>query len=184
VLPVSSVAGARWFGLEASLHWLLSIDWESVFVPTVALAELAVRAILLYAIIFVLMRLVLRRQLGGIAPSDILVIVLISEVAGNGFVPETRSISESAFVVLVILMCSYSIEWLQFRFPALERLTRGPKLRLIDNGRMLYRNMRREYVTESELMAQLRENGVDDCCQVKEACLEADGRISVIKKSG
>ncbi|OYX10763.1 MAG: hypothetical protein B7Z15_13050 [Rhizobiales bacterium 32-66-8] len=103
MLPVSGVAGARWFGLEASLHWLLSIDWESVFVPTVALAELAVRAILLYAIIFVLMRLVLRRQLGGIAPSDILVIVLISEVAGNAFVPETRSISESAFVVLVIL---------------------------------------------------------------------------------
>lgn len=168
--------------LEVSLDWLLSIDWESMFVPTVALADLALRGILLYATIFVLLRLVLRRQLGGIGTSDVLVIVLVSEVAGNGFAPETRSISESAFVVLVILMCSYVIEWLQFRFPAFERLTREPKLKLIDNGRLLRRNMRKEYVTESELMAQLREKGLDDCRQVKEAYIEADGRISVTKK--
>ncbi|KAF0099468.1 MAG: hypothetical protein FD144_3807 [Rhodospirillaceae bacterium] len=165
------------------MDWLLSIDWKSMFVPTVALADLAMRGLLLYGLIFALMRLVLRRQLGGIGPSDILVIVLVSEAAGNGLVPQTQSVSESAFVVLVILMCSYSIEWLQFRFPAFERLTRGPKVKLIEDGRLLRRNMRREYVTEGELMAQLREQGLEDCSQVKEACIEADGCISVIRKN-
>lgn len=165
------------------MDWLLSIDLKSMFVPTVALADLAMRGVLLYGIIFALMRLVLRRQLGGIGPSDILVIVLVSEAAGNGLVPQTQSVSESAFVVLVILMCSYTIEWLQYRFPAFEHLTRGPKAKLIEDGRLLRRNMRREYVTEGELMAQLREQGLEDCSQVKEACIEADGCISVIKKN-
>ncbi len=53
---------------------------------------------------------------------------------------------------------------------------------LIENGRMLRKNMRAELVTAEELMAQLRENGIEDCAQVKRACMEADGMISVIKR--
>ena len=46
---------------------------------------------------------------------------------------------------------------------------------------MIRKNMRAELVTEGELMAQLRENGIEDVGQVKRACMEADGMISVIK---
>lgn len=46
---------------------------------------------------------------------------------------------------------------------------------------MLRRNMRAELITKDELMAQLRENGIEDCAQVKRACIESDGMISVIK---
>ena len=56
-----------------------------------------------------------------------------------------------------------------------------PDLILIENGKMLRKNMRAELVTAEELMAQLRENGIEDCAQVKRACMEADGMISVIK---
>ena len=46
---------------------------------------------------------------------------------------------------------------------------------------MLRKNMKTELVTIEELMAQLRENGIEDCAQVKRACMEADGMISVIE---
>jgi uncharacterized membrane protein YcaP (DUF421 family) len=162
----------------------LTIDWNAVFVPATALAELVLRGVMMYLTVFALLRVVLRRQLGGIGTPDILVIVLVSEVAGRGFGPETRSISESAVMVLVVLLCSYAIEWLQFKFPAFERLTREPKLKLVDDGRLLRRNMRKEFVTEEELMAQVREQGLDDYRDVKAAYMEADGRISVVRKNG
>jgi uncharacterized membrane protein YcaP (DUF421 family) len=50
----------------------------------------------------------------------------------------------------------------------------------MENGKFLYRNMRREYITEQEMQAQLRHHGIDDPQQVKAAFMEGDGRISVI----
>ena len=67
------------------MPWLFNVDWASLFTPELSIAELLVRGVVMYAIVFVLLRLVLRRQVGGIGTSDILVLVLISEVAGQGF---------------------------------------------------------------------------------------------------
>ncbi|WP_439612752.1 DUF421 domain-containing protein [Reyranella sp.] len=164
------------------MPWLSSIDWRSIFMPELGVAELLVRGVLMYSIVFVLLRLVLRRNVGGIGTMDVLVIVLVSELAGQGFLPDSRSIVDSAIVILVILSCSYTIEWLQYRFPAFERLTREPKLKLIEDGHLLRQNMRREFVTEEELMAQIREKGCEDCREIKAAYIEADGRISIIKR--
>lgn len=164
------------------MDWLFAVDWKSMFVPEVSVIELVLRGVLMYLTVFVLLRLVLRRQVGGIGTSDILVIVLVSEVSGRGFAPETKSIVESAILILVILTCSYTIEWLQFRFPGFEKLLREPKLKLAENGCLLRRNMRKEFVTEDELMAQVREEGLEGFSQVKAAYIEADGRISIVPK--
>jgi uncharacterized membrane protein YcaP (DUF421 family) len=165
------------------MPWLFKVDWASLFTPELSIAELLVRGVVMYAIVFILLRLVLRRQVGGIGTSDILVLVLISEVAGQGFLPESRSIVDAGIVIFVILLCSYFVEWLQYRVPAVEKLLREPKLKLIDNGRLLRRNMRQEFVTEEELMAQVRKEGLEDCREIKSAYLEADGRVSIIRKS-
>ena len=55
---------------------------------------------------------------------------------------------------------------------------------LIANGRMLRRNMREEFITTEELMAQLRENGLAGCKDVKAAYMEADGSVSIIRRDG
>lgn len=165
------------------MPWLFNVDWVAIFTPELSVAELLVRGVVMYLIVFVLLRLVLRRQVGGIGTSDILVLVLISEVAGQGFLPESRSVVDAGIVIFVILCCSYAVEWLQFRLPGFERLTREPKLKLIENGRFLRRNMRQEFVTEEELRAQVRKEGLEDCREIKAAYMEADGHISFIKKS-
>ena len=68
----------------------------------------------------------------------------------------------------------------EYRFPVLQRLMRHRQTPLIHKGRLIRRNMRRELVTEQELMAALRGQGIDDPSDVDSACLEADGEISVI----
>jgi uncharacterized membrane protein YcaP (DUF421 family) len=166
------------------MDWLWNVDWAGMFEPKHALLELFLRGTVMYLVIFVLLRLVVRREVGGIGMTDILVIVLIAEVAGNGISDNFQSVVESTVLVGTVLFWSTLIEWLQSRYPAFERLVRDPKLKLIDNGRLLRRNMRQEFVSEEELMAQLREQGLEDYRDVKAAYMEADGRISIIRRDG
>src|SRR3954470_138070 len=157
------------------MEWLWDIDWTGLIVPKHALLELLLRGTIMYLAIFVLLRLVVRRHLGGIGMTDVLVIVLIAEVAGNGISENFQSIGESLVLVSTVLFWSTLIEWLQSRYPLFERLLRDRKLKLIENGRMLRRNMREEFITVEELMGQLREQGLEDCHEVKAAYMEADG---------
>ena len=126
---------------------LLKVDWQAIFSPQHSLLELFLRGTIMYLVIFVLLRIVVRRQTGGISMADILVIVLIAEVAGNGISDNFQSVVESTVLVGTVLFWSTLIEWLQSRYPAFERLVRDPKLKLVENGRMLRKNMREEFVS-------------------------------------
>ena len=157
------------------------IDWQGIFTPKHSLLEMVVRGTIMYLVLFALMRLVLKRQAGGIGMTDVLVIVLLAEVAGNGFAAEYKSVVEGIVLIATILFWTYALQWLAYKFPVAERLLNPPTLTLIENGKMLRRNMRAELITQAELMAQLREEGIEDLSQVKHACMEADGMISFIK---
>ena len=73
-------------------------------------------------------------------------------------------------------------ELINYRVPALQDWLEAPPLLLVDNGRILHRNLRHEFVTEQELASKLREQGVDDVKQVAKAHMESDGTVSVIKR--
>jgi uncharacterized membrane protein YcaP (DUF421 family) len=178
------MATSRAAGRFAAMDWLWKVDWAGMFEPKHALLELFLRGTIMYLAIFVLLRVAVRREMGAIGMPDMLVVILIAEVTGNGIAESFQSLAESTVLVGTVLLWSTPIEWLQSRYPAVERLVRDPKLKLIDNGRMLRRNMRREFVTAEELMAQLREQGLEDCRNVKAAYMEADGRISIIQRAG
>lgn len=75
-------------------------------------------------------------------------------------------------------------DWLAFRFPAFQRFVTPKRLPTVVDGRLCWRNMRREMITHSELMTQLRLQGIDDPALVRLASLESDGSISVIRCDG
>jgi uncharacterized membrane protein YcaP (DUF421 family) len=168
--------------LRVSLgQFLVPIDWTGLFLPSQSVLELVIRASAMYLIIFALLRVVLRRHTGGLGTSDLLVVVLVAEIAGNGINGDSFSVLGGAISVATVLAWTYGIEWLQYHVPCLERVVREPKLKLIADGKLLRRNMRAELITFEELMAQLREQGLEDCSQVKAAYVEADGTISVLR---
>jgi hypothetical protein len=72
-----------------------SIDWNSVFVPAIGLAEVIVRGSLMYLGLFIILRVMARRQAGHFGPADLLVIVLIADVAQNGLGKDYASIKAS-----------------------------------------------------------------------------------------
>lgn len=160
---------------------LWEIDWSGMFTPTRSVVEMILRGTIMYFVIVALLRLVVKRQTGGVGRTDILMIVLLAEIAGPGFTAGYVSVVEGTVLVATVLFWSYAVEWFIHRFPKFERFFQPPALLLIKDGRMLPRNMRTELVTKEELMTQLREKGIAEISEVKEACMESDGMISVIK---
>lgn len=158
------------------------MDWDSIFVPTLPVAEIVLRGTMVYLGLFFMLR-VLRREAGDIGISDLLVVVLIADASQNAMASEYQSITEGLILVATIAFWDYFLDWLGYRFAAVERLLRPAPLLLIKNGRMLKQNMKRELIREEELMGQLREQGISELQGVKRCYLEGDGHVSVIKRS-
>jgi uncharacterized membrane protein YcaP (DUF421 family) len=132
--------------------------------------------------LFLIFRVVVRRRVGAIGMADILILVIIADAAQNAMSGEYKSVTEGAILVGTIIFWDQAIDWLNFRVPALRPWLEPPPMLLIQNGRVLHRNLRHEYVTEDELKSKLREKGVKDYSEVAEAHMESDGNVSVIKR--
>lgn len=160
----------------------MGIDWAGLFVPRVPLLETLLRGSLVYVAVFLLLRFVLRREAGTLGIADLLVVVLIADAAQNSLAADHSSITDGVLLVATIVLCAYLLDWLAYRVPFFDSLAHAPPLPLVRGGRLLRRNMRRELITEDEMLSYLRLHGVSDVKEVDEARLEPDGRISVVKR--
>lgn len=145
-------------------------------------SEIVLRGTSIFLALALLLRIVPKRNAGHISPNDMLVLILIGAMGADAIVGDTTSRSDILLMIAVVLAWSYLQDLLEFRVPAFRRLMRHPSTALVQDGRILRRNMRREMVTDEELMTVLRKQGIDDLAGVQSACMEADGEISVIKK--
>lgn len=160
---------------------LLLIDWAAVFKPSTSIPEIILRGTLVYLFLFIVLRF-LRRSAGAIGISDLLVVVLIADAAQNAMGSKYESVTEGAVLVLTIVAWDYFFDWLAFRVPSLRPILRPRPLPLIKDGKVQKRNLRKEMISEEELLGELREQGVDKVEDVKSCYMESDGHISVVKK--
>ena len=156
------------------------VDWQAVFVPHTPLLEIIVRGTLIYLGLFLLLRVLLKRESGTLGITDMLLVVLIADAAQNGMANDYRSVPEGLLLVATIIFWSILLNWLGYRFPFFQRLIKPRQLLLVKNGRMLKHNMQKELITASELMSEVRSNGLSDLSNIKEAYMEPSGTISII----
>lgn len=159
-----------------------AVDWRGAFVPSVSPFEIILRGTVMYLSLFILLRVVLKRQSGNFALADLLLIVLIADASQNGMAADYKSATDGLLLVLTLVFWNYAMDWLGYRFKSLQNWVFPGPLPLVENGKMLRENMRQELITVGELMAHLREEGIDNVAEVKAAFIEGDGQISVIRK--
>jgi uncharacterized membrane protein YcaP (DUF421 family) len=159
---------------------LEAIDWHAMLVPTGSPIELVLRASLMYWLILAGFR-IFRRDAGSLSVSDLLVVVLIADAAQNGMAGEYKSVTEGAIVVGTIFAWNAVLDWVAYRSPFVHWLLNPPPVPLIRDGQILHRNLRAQLITKDDLLAQLREQGVEDVGLVTKCRLESDGRLSVIR---
>jgi len=160
------------------------IDWAKMFVPDANPLEIFIRGSIIYLALFVLLRFVLRREAGALGLTDLLVIVLLADAAQNGMAGDYQSITDGLVLVCTLVFWSYLLAWLAYHSEFWRRVIQPPRVQLVKNGRMLWKNLEREKITEDELMGELRTHGIEHVSRVRAAYIESDGMISVINYRG
>jgi uncharacterized membrane protein YcaP (DUF421 family) len=158
------------------------LHWDRIFGLELPLAELVIRGSAMYWFLFLLFRFVLRRDVGQIGVADVLLLVLVADAAQNGMAGEYRTVSEGVVLVSTIAGWNWLLDWLAYRSPVIARFVEPQSLPLVRHGRIVPENLRRELITNEELLARLRANGAATLAEVRHAYLESDGNISVILK--
>ena len=156
------------------------MDLQEIFSFSVSPLEIVVRGTSVYWFLFVVFRLVLRRNVGSIGIADVLVLVIIADAIQNAMAGEYTSVTDGCLLVSTIVFWNVVVDWLAYRWTFLRKLLEPRPLLLIRDGQLLRHNMRKELVTEDELLAQLRKQGVEKVQEVKRAFMETDGKVTVI----
>lgn len=157
------------------------IQWEKMLTPDSSPLEIVLRGSIMYLVLFVLLRVILKRQAGTLGMTDLLLVTLLADASQNAMAGEYNSVPDGIVLVATLIFWNYFLDWLSFKSPLLRTLIEPAPLLLIRNGELLRRNMRRELITEEELMSQVRQQGIEDVSRVAKAFMEKDGRISVIE---
>jgi uncharacterized membrane protein YcaP (DUF421 family) len=161
---------------------ILDFDLADIFSFTVSPLELMLRGSLMYWFLFVVLRYILRRDVGSLGISDFLFVVILGDAAQNAMIGNATSATDGMVLIATLVFWSYLLDFMSFQFPFIQRLTSAPRLCLVRDGKLLRRNMRRELITDEELHAKIRQEGVEDIATVKRMYLEADGEMSLIRQ--
>ncbi|MGY4828927.1 DUF421 domain-containing protein [Sphaerotilaceae bacterium SBD11-9] len=156
----------------------------SLFELTVPPWELILRGSAVYWFLFLIFRLVMRRDVGALGLADVLVLVLIADASQNAMAGGYESITDGFILIATIVGWNYALDQAAYRFEAVRRLVEPPPLLLVWRGRVLKSNLAREMMTLDELNAKLREHGVDNPATVRKAFMESDGTVTVIRYRG
>lgn len=155
-------------------------DWTGFFAPSLHIVELIARGTVTYLGLVVLLRLVGRREAGGLGLTDLLVVLLAVDAASIGLTGESESLGDSVVLVLTVLFWSIAVDALAYRWPGIGRFFKARPRHLIEDGRIDRRAMLRELMTEDEVISQLRLHGIQDLSRVERAYIEPNGMVSVV----
>ena len=140
---------------------------------------LFLRAVFLYLVVIAVIRLLGKRQLGQLEPSEVAVTMLIADLASFPMQETGISILSGIVPILAVLGMEVVLSFLSMRNIKIRKMLCGKPVILMENGRFLQENMRKNRVTLDELISQLRQNNVIDPSVVQYAILETGGNLSV-----
>ena len=142
--------------------------------------DVALRAIVVFGLLLLVTRVVGRRELSTMEPFDLILLVVIGDLIQQGVTQSDYSLTGALIVVSVIAVMTVLTSWVSFRFPRLRSVLEGEPIVLVEHGRVIDRNLRRERMTHDELAAEARRQQIADLSQVRLAVLETSGSVSFI----
>ncbi|MDX6553791.1 MAG: hypothetical protein QOH74_2279 [Gaiellales bacterium] len=145
--------------------------------------DLVFRTVAIFVFILIVTRLVGRRELSSLEPFDLIVLVVIGDLVQQGVTQDDYSVTGALIVVSTLALLTVLVSYLSFRVPPIRPLLDGEPVILVEDGRPIDRNLRRERITHGELRAAARMQGISRLADVRFAVLETNGQISFIERA-
>ena len=137
------------------------------------------RTVLFYFLLLVVMRLLGKRQLGQMEPSEFVVTMMIANLATIPMEDDGIALFSGLVPICVILGTELVLSFLNLKSSRIRKLLCGKPVILIENGNILQQNLRKTRISLDELTGHLREKDVLDLKSVQYAILETNGNLSV-----
>lgn len=137
-----------------------------------------IRTVILYILLMAAMRLMGKRQLGELQPSELVVTLLLSDLAAVPMQENGLPLLNGVMPILVLVSLELLISGLMVKFPAVSTLVSGSPLPIIRDGQINVAVMRRLRLTVEDLTESLRQQNIFDIRQVQYAIAETNGHIS------
>jgi uncharacterized membrane protein YcaP (DUF421 family) len=145
--------------------------------------DIVLRAIVIFAFLFLLMRVIGRRELSSLEPFDLILLIVLGDAVQQGLTQDDYSLTGAILAVGTIAVLQVLVSYTSFRFPRLRPLLDGEPLVVLQDGKPIERNMKRERLTLDDLAEAARKQSIGSLDEVQWAVMETSGSISFIKKS-
>ena len=140
------------------------------------------RAVVIYVLVMLLVRLSGKRAVGQFTPFDLVVVILLGNAVQNGINGGDNSLTGAVIMATTLIGLNYLVAMLTSRFRFIEKIVEGQRVPLARDGKVLERVLRRELISQHDFEEALRMNNVDAVEDVETAMLETNGHISVVPK--
>ncbi len=144
--------------------------------------ELIVRSLIVYAFLLVILRITGKRQVGQLAPFDLVLLLVLSNAVQNSMNGGDNSLVGGLISATSLIALNYLIGFAAFKSKRLEAIIEGRPQVLIHNGHLFEDVMTKSQLTHHELEAALRQSGCANIGDCHSAILENNGAVSVVRK--
>jgi uncharacterized membrane protein YcaP (DUF421 family) len=145
--------------------------------------DIVARAVVLFAFLLLLTRIIGRRELSSLQPFDLILLIILGDSVQQGLTQDDYLLIGSILAVGTIAVLQVFVSWVGYRFPRARPLLEGTPIIVVEDGRVIERNLKRERLDQEEIAEQARLQGIAHLSEVKWAVLETNGEISFIKRS-
>jgi uncharacterized membrane protein YcaP (DUF421 family) len=146
--------------------------------------DIVLRAIVAYLFILLLTRAVGRRELSSLEPFDLILLVTIGDLVQQGVTQNDFSVTGAFLAVGTIGVLTVLFSYLPWRFHVLRPVLEGVPAIVVEDGKVVEKNLKRHRLTQEEIAAAARTNNIPSLSEIRWAVLETNGQMSFIKNSG
>jgi|SRR5438093_6162336 len=144
--------------------------------------DIALRGVVVYCFLYVLTRAIGRRELSSLEPFDLILLIILGDAVQQGLTQDDYSITGAIIGVSAIAAMQVATSYLAFRFRRLRPVLDGEPIIVIEDGKPIRQNLKRERLTLEEIMAEARLQQIDSVDNIQWAVLETSGKISFVEK--
>ena len=145
--------------------------------------DLVVRAVVAFLFVYLLTRVIGRRELSSMEPFDLIMLVMIGDLVQQGITQNDFSVTGMLLVGSTVALLTVALSYTNFRFPRLRPVLEGEPVIVVEDGRPIERNLRRNRITLEELHALASGQQLSSLDDVQWAVLETSGQISFVPRN-
>jgi uncharacterized membrane protein YcaP (DUF421 family) len=146
--------------------------------------DIVLRATAMFALLYVLIRLLGKRELGQMTPFELVLLVVMGDLIQQGVTHNDFSLTGGMLAIGTFAFWALTLSWLTYLFPKLKNMLDGEPRVIVRHGTIIEANLRRDRLTRDEILSEMRLAGIARLADVEWAILEPQGKISFIARGG